>query len=208
MSDPAPLPPRKKSEHTMARIVYALVFFSFIGLCTVAVLTTMDIDKNKKGFKPITVKQPISFIDNTYMAQKTSDPAIGNAQPTVPIANQLANAGLQQVSPAQLQALVSPANTARVLVFSSKFCLDCQAMAPVLAKLEKQYPTIKATHLDVAKDKDSHYPLFEAFRPTTVPAVIFIAPNGTIRRAFGDTLTLKNMEPELKAGFDALLPSG
>jgi thiol:disulfide interchange protein len=205
-------PPVDKKTHITARLVYASVIIVFVSLCTVAALTTAGIDKAKKGFKPITVKQPISFIDQTYLKADGAKTPTGQAvaqpsKPLVPIAEQLANVGLQQVDAPTLQRLLPPANTPRVLVFHSKFCLDCQAMAPVLADLSTHYPTVHVTRLDVARDKDLHYELFEAFRPTTVPAVVFVAPNGTISHVVGDGLSLSAIKPSLTAGFNTLSPT-
>jgi thiol:disulfide interchange protein len=191
--------PTDKKTHMTARLVYVSVIIVFIGLCSVAVVTTMEMEKAKQGFKPITVKQPISFIDRTYLKSEETTPV-----EATPIAQQLANVGLQQVDALTVQRLLLPANTLRVLVFYSKFCLDCQAMAPIIDSLSKRHPTVHVMRLDVARDKDLHYELFQAFRPTTVPAVVFIATNGTIRHVVGDGLALKSIQPALMAGFNAL----
>jgi hypothetical protein len=53
-----------------ARMVYVVIFASFISVCAIAVTTTMAMEKNNHGFRPITVKQPISFIDKTYLHEE------------------------------------------------------------------------------------------------------------------------------------------
>lgn len=49
--------------------IAVLIFSAFVSLATAAVLTTMEMEKNKTGFKAIEVKTPISFIDRTYMRE-------------------------------------------------------------------------------------------------------------------------------------------
>lgn len=59
-----------KRSTWVARIMYALVMLTFISVCTIAVVTTMKAESERTGFRPITVKQPISFIDTTYLNVK------------------------------------------------------------------------------------------------------------------------------------------
>lgn len=54
-----------------ARFTYAGVMLAFITICAIAVITTMNIEKQNKGFKAIRVSKPISFIDTTYMDPNT-----------------------------------------------------------------------------------------------------------------------------------------
>jgi len=58
-----------------ARLTYAAVIVTFLSVCTVAVVTTMNNERNKEGFKAIHVTKPISFIDYTYVDQKPGEQA-------------------------------------------------------------------------------------------------------------------------------------
>jgi hypothetical protein len=66
-----------KEEHRksalFARLTYAAIIVTFVTLCTVAVVVTMNEERNKKGFRAIKVTQPISFIDRTYLDGKPAD---------------------------------------------------------------------------------------------------------------------------------------
>ncbi len=43
------------------------ILLAFAGVATFAVITTMDMERKKSGFKAIQVEKPISFIDTTYL---------------------------------------------------------------------------------------------------------------------------------------------
>jgi hypothetical protein len=62
---------KRRRAIVTARIVYALVFFSFISLCVIAVTVTMAMEKDKPGFQQIKVEKPISYFDRTYMDDKS-----------------------------------------------------------------------------------------------------------------------------------------
>ena len=50
-----------------AVITYAMVIFTFLSIIIIAVVSTMHMESTKTTFHAITVKHPISFIDNTYV---------------------------------------------------------------------------------------------------------------------------------------------
>lgn len=50
-----------------ARLTYAAIIIVFLSVCTVAVLTTMNIESQREGYRPIEVSKPISFFDYTYV---------------------------------------------------------------------------------------------------------------------------------------------
>lgn len=58
---------KTNEEHRIAIVVYALIFVAFLTLISTAVITTMNMEKNKTGFRAIEVEEPISFFDKTYM---------------------------------------------------------------------------------------------------------------------------------------------
>lgn len=57
-----------------ARMTYAIIIFSFLSVVTIAVVTTMAMEKSNTGFHAITVKKPISFFDKTYLKQESPAP--------------------------------------------------------------------------------------------------------------------------------------
>lgn len=60
-------PEQHKRSRRFAIITYSMVIVTFVSICTIAVVTTMQMEKNKQGFKAIKVTKPISFIDYTYV---------------------------------------------------------------------------------------------------------------------------------------------
>lgn len=56
-----------------ARLTYAAVIVTFLTVCSVAVVTTMNNERNKEGFKAIHVSKPISFVDYTYVDKKPTE---------------------------------------------------------------------------------------------------------------------------------------
>jgi len=59
-----------KKSTLSARLMYGLVMLTFLSVCGVAVVMCMKMESEKEGFRPITVKKPISFIDTTYMKKE------------------------------------------------------------------------------------------------------------------------------------------
>ena len=56
-----------KRSTRFAIITYACVMLSFVTIIGLAVFFSMRNEAQKTGFKAITVSQPISFFDNTYV---------------------------------------------------------------------------------------------------------------------------------------------
>ena len=56
-----------KRSQWAARSIYFLIMGLFLTICAVAVTTTMKWEREKTGFRAIHVRQPISFIDTTYL---------------------------------------------------------------------------------------------------------------------------------------------
>ncbi|MBY0450646.1 MAG: hypothetical protein K2X01_08495 [Cyanobacteria bacterium] len=63
-----------KKQALLAWGLAVFVFLTFMSVCAVAVVTTMNIEANKPGFKAIEVSQPISFLDNTYLKKAPAKP--------------------------------------------------------------------------------------------------------------------------------------
>jgi hypothetical protein len=68
MTQPRAMTPAEHKRSAMvARFIYAAIILSFVSVCTVAVLTTSQMERTKPGFKAITVTKPISIFDTTYL---------------------------------------------------------------------------------------------------------------------------------------------
>lgn len=50
-----------------ARLTYGGIIVIFVSVCAIAVITTMNIEANREGYRPIEVSKPISFFDYTYV---------------------------------------------------------------------------------------------------------------------------------------------
>jgi ABC-type Fe3+ transport system permease subunit len=61
---------QKIKEFQAARNVYIVIIMSFITVCTVAVVLSIQLEANKKGFQAIETTRPVSFFDKTYMKKK------------------------------------------------------------------------------------------------------------------------------------------
>lgn len=56
-----------------ARFTYAGIIIIFVSVCAIAVLTTMNNERNKEGFQAIHLSKPISFFDYTYVDKKPAE---------------------------------------------------------------------------------------------------------------------------------------
>lgn len=65
-----------------------------------------------------------------------------------------------------------------LLEFYSKFCSDCQKMAPGLAKLEKKYPDVYTLKLDVQASDSKTQQWLKALQPQVTPTVVVVLPDG------------------------------
>ncbi|MGE0200655.1 MAG: TlpA family protein disulfide reductase [Candidatus Melainabacteria bacterium] len=111
-------------------------------------------------------------------------------------------AGLQPVKPAVMRKLF-PAERGRpfVLVFTSRFCLDCKHLKPVLEKQWEAYPGLRHQSLDVMEDRKSHAAVFSAFKPVSVPTLVLVRADGAI----ADVLYNPHSSADIVTAFDRLL---
>ena len=90
--------------------------------------------------------------------------------------------GLRHANKQEVQAaLPSAAGKLTLLEFSSRLCHDCQRMKPVLAQLMPQHPQIYFKQVDALEDRGKSPALFRAFKPVSVPILVFIDQQGEIR---------------------------
>ena len=66
-------PEQHKRSQRFAIFTYSAVIITFVSICAIAVISTMNAEKNKQGFRAIKVTQPISFIDTTYLDDASAE---------------------------------------------------------------------------------------------------------------------------------------
>lgn len=87
-----------------------------------------------------------------------------------------------------------------VLTFTSRFCLDCKKMKPLLAAIVPDFEHLNYQSYDILEDKDKAPAVFNTFKPVTVPTVIFIQSDGTIQ----NVLYNSQNETQLRSAFNTL----
>lgn len=106
--------------------------------------------------------------------------------------------GVTPVAPSQMVELLPQVETQPVmLAFKSKYCHDCQEMAPHLAALKEANPDVSFVDVDVQYDKDKYGHLIDAFSPSTVPVVISIAEGGGIDQSKIGYQSLEDLSAQL-----------
>jgi hypothetical protein len=58
---------KHRRSQLYARLTYVGIIVVFVSVCAVAVLSTMNTEANREGFRPIEVSKPISFFDYSYV---------------------------------------------------------------------------------------------------------------------------------------------
>lgn len=90
--------------------------------------------------------------------------------------------GLRKASPAEIRAAIPEAGNRPILVeFTSRFCHDCQRLRPVVSSLVPKYPSVYLKQADILEDREKAPVLFRAFKPVSVPVLVFIDHHGTIK---------------------------
>ena len=113
------------------------------------------------------------------------------------------------VQPAELVKLLPLAKTTPVFIdFTSEYCGECQAIAPVLAAAKKRYAN-KVTFLAIdvqkmmdAPDKTQGKDLMLVFRPMYTPTLIAVKPGGIVVAVESGFKT----SPQLDAMLNSTLP--
>jgi thiol-disulfide isomerase/thioredoxin len=89
--------------------------------------------------------------------------------------------GIRRPEVAEIRKVLPAVMNKPMLVeFKSKFCLDCKKMAPELARVLEQHPEVQPAILDIHEDRKTQPVVFEVFKPTTVPLLVFINRGGAI----------------------------
>lgn len=87
--------------------------------------------------------------------------------------------GIQKVSAAKVKELFPDSNgKPLLLMFHSKYCFDCKRMKPVIETLVPKHKGLVFKSYDVLEDKEKQARIFSAFKPVSVPILLFIKPNG------------------------------
>jgi thiol:disulfide interchange protein len=89
----------------------------------------------------------------------------------------LRRANASDIKAAMPDAIGKPA----LLAFSSRFCHDCQRMAPVLSDLMPKHPNVYYRKVDVLADQEKFPAILRTFKPVSVPLLVFITPKGEIQ---------------------------
>lgn len=90
--------------------------------------------------------------------------------------------GLRRAKPAEVRAALPEASgKPALLAFSSRFCHDCQRMAPVLSGLMPKHPEVYYRKIDVLEEQKKYPAIMRTFQPVSVPMLVFISPAGEIR---------------------------
>ncbi|MEB3206951.1 MAG: thioredoxin family protein [Vampirovibrionales bacterium] len=109
--------------------------------------------------------------------------------------------GIAPVSPKQVVSILPSAHDQPVIVmFKSKFCQDCKTLRPLLEqRLSKADAAgISLILFDILVDRSKYPQVFQAFRPTTVPTVIYIRRGGHIQESFVGLKTPQQLERSLQ----------
>jgi thiol:disulfide interchange protein len=90
--------------------------------------------------------------------------------------------GLRRAKATDIKAAMpDAAGKPALLAFSSRFCHDCQRMAPVLSDLMPKHPNIYYRKIDVLTDQEKYPAILRTFKPVSVPLLVFINPKGEIQ---------------------------
>lgn len=89
--------------------------------------------------------------------------------------------GLRRASAREVRtALPEAAGKPAVIAFSSRFCHDCQRMAPVLSSVMSKHPNVYYRKIDILEDQKKAPAVLRTFKPISVPLLVFITPGGEI----------------------------
>lgn len=90
--------------------------------------------------------------------------------------------GLRHASPSEVRAALPETFGKPTLInFSSRLCHDCKRLAPVVSALVAQHPQIHFVKLDIMEDQQKYPAIFRAFKPVSVPVLVFINSRSEIQ---------------------------
>ncbi len=93
--------------------------------------------------------------------------------------------GVNKVSAEKIKALFPGTQGKPLFVeFKSKYCLDCKRMTPLLEGLFPSYPEMETHIYDIKADAKKNSAVFDAFKPSIVPILLFIQPDGSTQEVF------------------------
>lgn len=106
---------------------------------------------------------------------------------------------IQSVKPSDLvEWLPQLTNQPAMIAFKSKYCHDCQEMAPILEALSAEHPEIAYIPIDVQRDKTTYGPVIKGFLPSVVPIVVFIQKGGRVQHSLTGYQTAEAIAPHLQ----------
>lgn len=117
---------------------------------------------------------------------------------------------IQPVPAAVLASLSEQAPQAKqpiLLEFYSKYCHDCQKMAPDIKALKEAYPAIWTHQVDVLAKDPRAQAWVRALGPTITPTVVLITPDHSIKTAVVGYQSKSDLEQFYKE-LQATVPEG
>jgi thiol:disulfide interchange protein len=130
---------------------------------------------------------------------QSGQPLMGlNAQPSE---DAVRYQGLRKPTQKEMASLFPELQGKSYLIkFHSKYCLDCQKLAPVLNKVMASYPAVPVKVFDIGKDQQAFPAVFRVLEPATVPTLVFVRGDGSIQEVlygFHSEATLKKQVSQL-----------
>ncbi len=93
--------------------------------------------------------------------------------------------GIQMPGPKAVSAVLPESQQHPVVVkFETKYCTDCQRMAPGLAQVLRQYPQVRFKKYEMLDIEEKAPAVANLFQPVSVPVLVLIAPGGSIQQVF------------------------
>lgn len=116
--------------------------------------------------------------------------------------------GLRQASAEEVRlAFAGTADTPLLINFSSRFCLDCKKMKPIVEEAVAGFPDVKYVTLDIMRDREKHAAVFNTLQPVSVPTFVFVNADGDIENVLYNTqpreairMALESISPTAGAG--------
>jgi thiol:disulfide interchange protein len=117
-----------------------------------------------------------------YVYKGHMQPATSQAASNASALDESLFMGLRHATPGEIKtALPETVGKATLIDFGSRLCHDCQRLAPVLSSLMPKHPHIYFKRIDVLEDQQKYPAALRAFKPVSVPVLVFISPRGEIR---------------------------
>lgn len=78
-----------------------------------------------------------------------------------------------------------------MIVFARDYCMPCRIMEPWVREMVVEHPTVDIVEVNV--DREAHEHLGRFFQITSVPAIVFLDRDGTVRQRHGGLASKEEM---------------